>query len=216
MFAHPRIKKVAPAPPKRRKTVHKIEEITFDKDARAEYLSGFHKRKVERSKQAKEQLEAQARLDKISARKQVREERRQAVKEHIDTVHKLIREARTAGLDGSDSDSDGEEWQGLSDEGVPEEPLNREDEYIDEDRYTTVTVEAVSVDRDGLHKPTSKQDTGDQEAAAEDAQTDAAKDGSRKRPRENTNKKKKFRYESKLERRITERKQQFKRFKGKE
>ena len=44
-----------------------------------------------------------------------------------------------------------DEWDGLSeDEAVPEEPIDHEEEYIDEDRHTVVTVEAVSVDKEGL------------------------------------------------------------------
>lgn len=71
MFAQPRIRKTAPPPPKKRKTVHAIEEITFDKDARAEYLTGFHKRKQARIKHAQEVAEEKARQERIEMRKQV-------------------------------------------------------------------------------------------------------------------------------------------------
>ena len=72
MFKTPRVKKTAPVPTKKRKSEHAIEEITFDKDARADYLSGFHKRKQARIKQAQEQEKERARLDRIELRKQVR------------------------------------------------------------------------------------------------------------------------------------------------
>lgn len=72
-FVAPRPKKSGLAPPpKKRKIVHKVEEITFDKDARAEYLTGFHKRKQARIKAAKAQAEEEARLERIRLRKQVR------------------------------------------------------------------------------------------------------------------------------------------------
>jgi ribosomal RNA-processing protein 17 len=71
MFAKPRARKVAPAPPKKRKTVHAIEEISFDKDARAEYLTGFHKRKQARIKHAREIAEQKEREERIELRKQV-------------------------------------------------------------------------------------------------------------------------------------------------
>jgi hypothetical protein len=71
MFAQPRARKTAPPPPKKRKTAHVIEEITFDKDARAEYLTGFHKRKQARIKHAQEIAERKARQDRIEIRKQV-------------------------------------------------------------------------------------------------------------------------------------------------
>ncbi len=72
MFAQPRIKKTTlPPQTKKRKVAHAIEEITFDNDARADYLTGFHKRKLERQKHAKEIAEAKARQEKIEMRKQV-------------------------------------------------------------------------------------------------------------------------------------------------
>ena len=71
MFAQPRIRKTAPPPPKKRKTTHAIEEITFDKDARSEYLTGFHKRKQARIKHAQEVAAEKAREERIEMRKQV-------------------------------------------------------------------------------------------------------------------------------------------------
>src|SRR5271167_1132761 len=72
MFAHPRPKKsfLQPAT-KRRKTQSSIEEINFDFNARAEYLTGFHKRKVQRAKQAREEAAKKARDERIAMRKQV-------------------------------------------------------------------------------------------------------------------------------------------------
>lgn len=61
------------APPsKRRKTESKTEEIAFDFDKRADYLTGFHKRKVERAKVAQEQAKKMEREERILQRKQVR------------------------------------------------------------------------------------------------------------------------------------------------
>jgi hypothetical protein len=75
MFAVPRVKKSAlQPPPKKRKITHKIEEITFDKDARTEYLSGFRKRKQARIKEAKEIAAKKEREERIEMRKQVRDE----------------------------------------------------------------------------------------------------------------------------------------------
>lgn len=64
-----------PPPSKRRKTESTVvEEITFDPSARQEYLTGFHKRKLERAKHAREIAEKQARLEKLEARRQVKSE----------------------------------------------------------------------------------------------------------------------------------------------
>lgn len=72
MFARPRPKKgLLPPPSRKRKAQHTIEEIKFDNDSRADYLTGFHKRKLQRAKNAQEQAARQARQEKIELRKQV-------------------------------------------------------------------------------------------------------------------------------------------------
>lgn len=72
MFAHPRPRKsILPPPSKKRKTTSAIEEINFDFDARADYLTGFHKRKVQRVKKAQEEAAAKERAEKLEARKAV-------------------------------------------------------------------------------------------------------------------------------------------------
>lgn len=61
-----------PPPTKRRRTEPTaVEEITFDLSARHEYLTGFHKRKVQRAKHAQEAAEKRARAEKIAERKRV-------------------------------------------------------------------------------------------------------------------------------------------------
>lgn len=76
MFARPRPKKsVLPPQIKKRKFQHAIEEINFDNDARSDYLTGFHKRKVHRIKQAQDEAAKRAREEKIEIRKQVRQPR---------------------------------------------------------------------------------------------------------------------------------------------
>ena len=72
IFRHPRPKKsLLPPPSKKRKTEHKIEEISFDNDARADYLTGFHKRKVARAKQVQLEAAKRAREERVLMRKQV-------------------------------------------------------------------------------------------------------------------------------------------------
>lgn len=72
IFLHPRPKKsLLPPPSKKRKTEHKIEEISFDDEKRADYLTGFHKRKVARVKIAQVEAAKKAREERIQMRKQV-------------------------------------------------------------------------------------------------------------------------------------------------
>lgn len=66
-------KSTASAPPlkKRKKSTPVIEEITFDFNAREDYLTGFHKRKVQRIKHAQEEAAKKDREERIVARKTV-------------------------------------------------------------------------------------------------------------------------------------------------
>lgn len=247
MFARPRPKKILAPPVKKRKRQHAIEEIKFDDTARAEYLSGFHKRKLQRAKNAQEQAAKQAREDKILARKQVwpvqsspvdganplftlslrllvilikiqiREDRKREVEEHVQNVHNALKLASQAGYIDSDeaaaSDDDTvEEWGGFKDDPVQEDLVDHEEEYIDEDRYTTVTVESVSVSRDGLlsSRP-DEEESADEEKEAEEKKAQAQPEKKHDKDRHmNKKKKPKFRYETKLERQITNIKQKAK------
>lgn len=60
-----------PPPKKRKKLGHSTQEITFNVEERQDYLSGFHKRKVQRQKQAKIEATKREREDKLAARKNV-------------------------------------------------------------------------------------------------------------------------------------------------
>jgi len=60
-----------PPAPKKRKNASQLEEITFDNTARAEYLTGFHKRKVARIKSAQDEAAKKAKAELIVARKRV-------------------------------------------------------------------------------------------------------------------------------------------------
>ena len=56
---------------KKRKVSDKVEEVTFDSAARQEFLTGFHKRKVQRSRHAQEVAEKKAQEIKRAERKRV-------------------------------------------------------------------------------------------------------------------------------------------------
>ena len=122
-------------------------------------------------------------------------------------------------VSGSDDDGDtAEEWNGVED--AP--PIDHEAEYIDEEKYTTVTVEAMDLSKDGLHKLEreggKQEDDIQPESDKKDTQVDpgdAAKSKKRtwtkEKPKDRTDKpkkkKKKFRYETKSERKFTRMKQ---------
>ncbi|KHN95405.1 Nucleolar protein 12 [Metarhizium album ARSEF 1941] len=217
MFAKPRPKKnLLPPPSKKRKATSTIEEISFNDDARTEFLTGFHKRKQQRIKRAQEEAAKRARHEKLETRKQIREDRRREVAEHVETVNRILRESGAVSTQTDEeekSTEDTDEWGGF-----PDKPdldlIDHEEEYIDEDRYTTVTVESVSVAREGLSRPDQSEHEVEAEAEARQKREEAerreaeAKDG--KKPSWQKKKKKKFRYESKIERQLTDRKQKAK------
>lgn len=60
------------APPIKRRKKSASAEITFDPNAREEYLTGFHKRKVQRIKHAQEEATKKERQERILERKRVR------------------------------------------------------------------------------------------------------------------------------------------------
>lgn len=53
------------------KRLKPVDEVTFDFNAREDYLTGFHKRKLQRAKHAQEQAAKQEREDRIQQRKEV-------------------------------------------------------------------------------------------------------------------------------------------------
>lgn len=150
----------------------------------------------------------------------LREDRKKQVEEHVKNIETIIKGSRVAGLgsdqEGSetgDSDKDEDEWNGFDE--APQAPaleaVDHEEEYIDEDLYTTVKVEAVSVDRDGLHNKSELEAVGhdsDEHDASDDTESKNEKSATSGEGRKGApkKKKKKFRYETKVVRQMTNRK----------
>jgi ribosomal RNA-processing protein 17 len=127
---------------------------------------------------------------------------------HIEAVNALLAEARTSGIVDCDDSTD-EVWDGISDDHLLE-PADHEAEYIDEGRYTTVTVEAVDVTKEGLHKVAEDGDTEEEDDSRDPkirADSTELKTGANKKVWPGKTRKKKFRYESRAERKITRGKQ---------
>ncbi|KAL6716204.1 hypothetical protein ACLMJK_005770 [Lecanora helva] len=213
MFVKPRQKRSLLPPTKKRKFNPAIEEITFDPSAREDYLTGFHKRKLQRIKHAQGEATKREREEKIAARKSLRESRKADLDKHVQAVNSMLREQNNVVLDASEEDTTNpaESW-----EGIAEETVDYEDEYVDEDRFTTVTVEAVDVSKDGLHKAKQEEEEesdrtsmdrppeGSREALSKQKAEDRSVKREEKEPlKKPKKKKKKFHYEGKAERKIT-------------
>lgn len=132
---------------------------------------------------------------------QLREERKQELEEHVEAVNRALREVRDPGVLGGESEEDS--WEGIADEVPVVEAVDHEEEYLDEDKYTTVTVEAVDISKDGFSKSRGEySEESDKEAPASvEKEEKPKKVWPKKAP------KKKFRYESKAERKVTRGKQ---------
>ena len=61
------------APAVKRRRVDQVGEITFDPDARQEYLTGFHKRKQQRKQNARDAAVKREKEDRTRERRQVRQ-----------------------------------------------------------------------------------------------------------------------------------------------
>ncbi len=148
---------------------------------------------------------------------QLRDGRKADLEKHVEVVNSLIREADVA-LDSSEEEYKGEEksWDGIEDNRAS--LVNQQDEYTDDERFTTVTVEAVDVSKDGLQKAVQDEDiereaSGTERSDGESQRTSAlhTKIGSEKGKRtwskelsgSSRKRKKKFRYENKAERKAT-------------
>ncbi|EXJ61294.1 uncharacterized protein A1O5_11851 [Cladophialophora psammophila CBS 110553] len=199
-----------PPPMKRRRTEPTVvEEITFDPTARREFLTGFHKRKLQKAKQAREAAERRARVERVEERKRLREQRKAELERHVQEVNAILRPPSDPDeeevKEGSEKNSE-EEWSGILDSEPPS--LNHETEYIDEEKYTTVTVEAMNVTREGLFKAEQRpnkdggEERGETTTRLEGGQSEKQKrQWSRDRPKDTKKRKKRnFRYESKAER----------------
>ncbi|PGH27869.1 hypothetical protein AJ80_00419 [Polytolypa hystricis UAMH7299] len=219
---------MAPPHAKRRKlATHKpgapVAEIRFDTGSREEFLTGFHKRKLQRVKHAQEIAERKAKEEKREQRRKMREDRQIEFQRAIEENRRIMKELIANSDDGSfgsASDNEDEEWAGIAEP----PPIDYEAEYIDEDKYTTVTVEELDPSKEGIRRAIAGDDGsegGDKEGEKgeegegkpeEGANDDASEKGKKRvwtkeKPAQPKKKKKKFRYESKEERKITRHKE---------
>ena len=132
-------------------------------------------------------------------------------------MNHLLREANRASDPNEEENGDeGEPWDGIEEQHDP--LVDHEDEYMDEDKFTTVTVEAVDVSKHGLEKAIPDEDDESMVSDTQKAHAEPQKatvslgrtsSGNGKRvwtkepPNGPRKRKKKFRYESKAERKAT-------------
>jgi ribosomal RNA-processing protein 17 len=159
--------------------------------------------------------------------KQLREQRKIDLEKHVEEVNRLVKQANgdlseAGGTSSDDDDEEEEEFTGFQEP----EPINQEDEYVDEDKYTTVTIESVGISKAGFSRPGDEDEDAAAKRKAEEERKkkEEGEDGKKRvwtkawprnseRPKK---KKKKFRYETKTERKAERMKQGLKKRKQKE
>lgn len=113
----------------------------------------------------------------------------------------------------TDEKNDEDQWDGIPE---PEVTLiDHEEEYIDEDKYTTVTVEEVEISREGLDKlrgsdaeEDGQEDEGEKDQPAESSVKSIPKKSTTTSKKEKLNgvkkrkKKRDFKYENKADRKM--------------
>ncbi|KAF9227266.1 hypothetical protein BS17DRAFT_800325 [Gyrodon lividus] len=109
---------------KQRTKRDQIKEIFFDEDARREFLTGFHKRKVAKHEEAKRK----AKLREKQERLEMRREHRRALAERAARNAAEIERAYGAVID-----NDGDDWGGISGDEL-------EENFEGEEQLATVTV----------------------------------------------------------------------------
>ncbi|TCD71652.1 hypothetical protein EIP91_007399 [Steccherinum ochraceum] len=115
-----------------------VKEVVFDDGARHEFLTGFHKRKVQKKEAAKkkaEEREKQERLDAMQDERSTGQMLAERATENAKQVEKAYREA----IAGEASDDDEETVFSPTSKGK-DEPMVADEEYEDEEQLATVTV----------------------------------------------------------------------------
>ena len=136
------------------------------------------------------------------------------MEKHVEAVNSMLKEQDDDTSSASEiMVPEAAEWNGI----IEQESVDHENEYVDEDRFTTVTVEAVNVEKDGLHRAKEEgeddsdgTDAGRLENGPSEESLRQGRPNSGKPKRiwtkelpKGSKKKKKFHYESKAERKAT-------------
>ncbi|KAJ2721020.1 hypothetical protein GGI07_004259 [Coemansia sp. Benny D115] len=188
---------------KRKAKKEQVEEVSFDPKARRTFLTGFHKRKVERREKAIEQAKQKDREELLKIRKETREQQQQEI------VDKLRQSRAEYGLDTSSDEEDTE--------GEEEEEEEETEVLEDENSVTTVKVlrdfdpRDLALEEGFLEKKYTPQELIQQlkkkvsrrARLAEQQEQEAEKEKEAQRKKKQAGKRnKKFRYETKAKRAV--------------
>ncbi|KAI8053657.1 nucleolar protein 12 [Gilbertella persicaria] len=76
---------------KRKAKQETVEYVEFDPEKRSEFLTGFHKRKLERKKKTREKYAQLEREEKLRNRKEAREQRQRLADKNVQEMAAMLR-----------------------------------------------------------------------------------------------------------------------------
>lgn len=138
-----------------KKVRNRVDEVTFDTDSRVSYLTGFHKRKVERKKNAQKHAVEMMKKERIEERARIRAERQEQVRKKLEEMKQALElnpflQREDESDDGEDDDEEKESkksvgweeqpWDGIKDDGDDDEDEENEN---DEDGSSNGTVKPI-------------------------------------------------------------------------
>ncbi|KAG6849993.1 hypothetical protein H0H93_002783 [Arthromyces matolae] len=172
-----------------------IKEVVFDEDARREFLTGFHKRKVAKADAARKKAMEREKRERQETRREQRRMLREQAAQNASEVESAYRVFR-------DDSSAQDEWSGIGTSQVKQ----NEEEYEDEEVTAIVTVVedfGPEMSLHGPHPPVDTKTIQDSKPASSTplANTAPARSAPKKTPKQ------KVRYQTKEERKRERRKQ---------
>ncbi|KAI9502164.1 hypothetical protein GGI25_003380 [Coemansia spiralis] len=190
---------------KRKAKKEQVEEIQFDPQERRSFLTGFHKRKVQRREYAISLAKQREREERL----EMRRERREQKKEHL--AQKILENKGYHEDDQLDEDSDGSEAENDEDAEVEEvlqgdssvttvtvtknfDPTNLDDDELQLESKPTPQALAEKLEKAALKKLKRGRRKGD------DSDDGSNTEGAKKQSKPKKKKAKKFRYETKAKR----------------
>ncbi|KAK7687135.1 hypothetical protein QCA50_009638 [Cerrena zonata] len=137
---------------KKRARREQVKEVLFDDDARRDYLTGFHKRKVAKKETAKKKAIEREKQERLGARREKRQMLAEQAVQNAREVEKAY---------GAIVDSEDEDFVGFSDPKGKGKATELEDEYSDEEQLATVTVVEEFDPQALLHGPSTLSKSAD-------------------------------------------------------
>ncbi|KAF1799549.1 nucleolar protein 12-domain-containing protein [Mucor lusitanicus] len=122
---------------KRKAKKETVESVEFDDASRTEFLTGFHKRKVERKNKTKEKYALLAKEEKLRNRREAREQRQRLADKNVQEMAAMLRTSLGGPLNDDDK-FESEEEEGDNEEEKKKEP--KVQEFKTQSTLTTVTV----------------------------------------------------------------------------